>query len=151
MGIASAGSLEKMMKQIVGNQKVFGKLVVVTQVDKDYLDCTCHELGDETEIFENVRLNPDKLANFVIYPKIGSICLIDWLDETTGYICQVSEVEGYYIGNTDNSLLTVLLELTTAIKNMTIMTNQGASVKNGIINVADFQAVDDKLKNLFLK
>jgi hypothetical protein len=34
---------------------------------------------------------------------------------------------------------------------MTIMTNQGATLNNGIINVADFQAVDDKLKNLFLK
>lgn len=151
MSLSNVGTVEKLMKQIIGEQMLFAKIVVITEVDKDTLECVCHEIGDVGEIFENVRICADKSANFVAYPKIGSIAVINWLDEVTGYISQISEIEGYYIANDDNSFLDIMVDFITAIKNMTILTNQGASLNNGIINVADFQAVEDKLKNLFLK
>lgn len=140
-----------MLQQIVGDQRIYAKYGQVVKVDKDANTCEVADNGNNIIIYTNVKLGTNEKSNFIQYPKVGSNVVINFISDYQAYVAIYSEIEGYYIGNQDNSFLDVMVEFITAIKNMTILTNQGASLNNGIINVADFQAVEDKLKNLFTK
>lgn len=149
--IASEGEIIRKLKQVIGNQEVWAKYGIIKSVDKDKQTCEVYQSDNKEIIYTNVKLGTTAESNYIAYPKVGSNCIINFISDTQAYIACLSEVEGYYISNADNSFLDIMVDFITAIKNMTILTNQGASLNNGIINIADFQAVEDKLKNLFLK
>ncbi len=149
--ISNVGTIENMLKQIVGEKQILPKYVVVQEVDKTYNDCTVALYEDETIKYFNVKFTPDDKATFIQYPKVGSIATMILLDESTGYITNISEIEGYYIGNEDNSFLDIMNDLFTAISKIQVQTNYGPSLPQSVINQAEFNAVQDKFKNLFLK
>ena len=142
--------LENMLKQIVGNQKVFSKICKVDSVDKDKLTCDVYTLEDDT-FYDEVSLSPTNTGNFIQFPKVDSIVIVSFLDDSNCYISQMSEIEGYYISNSDNSFLDLMNDLFSAIKNISLTHPYGPTQPQGVINQAEFDAVQDKFKNLFLK
>ena len=149
--LGNEGSIERILQQIVGNQKVFSKLAIVDVVDKDYNDCDVHLVDNEDIKYFNVKFNANDLAQFVAYPKIGSTVIISFLDDDTCFISQLSEIEGYYISNEDNSFLDLMNDLFTAISNIQLQHPYGPTTPMSVINQTEFDAVQDKFKNLFLK
>lgn len=149
--ISNVGTIENMLKQIVGEKQILPKYVVIQEVDKTYNDCTVGLYEDETVKYFNVKFTPDDKATFIQYPKVGSTATMILLDESTGYITNVSEIEGYYIGNENNSFLELMNDLFTAISNIQLQTNYGPTLPQSLTNIAEFNAVQNKFKNLFLK
>ena len=143
--------LENNLRRIIGNQKIFSKIAVVDFIDKDKLECTVFLEEDEDSIFFNVKLSPNKDGGFITYPKMGSTVIISFLDDYTCYISQMSEIEGYYISNSENSFLDLMNDLFTAIKNIQLTHPYGPTTPQGVINQPQFDALQDKFKNLFLK
>ena len=142
--------LENMLKQIVGNQKVFSKICKVDSVDNDKLTCDVYTIEDDT-FYDNVSLSPTNTGNFIQFPKVDSIVIVSFLDDSNCFVSQMSEIEGYYISNEDNSFLDLMNDLFTAISNIQVQTNYGASLPKSVVNQAEFNSVQDKFKNLFLK
>lgn len=149
--LGNAGSIERIIQQIVGDQRVYSKLVIVDTVDKDYNDCDVHLADDVEEKYFNVKICPDDKATFISYPKVGSLAIMSFIDFDTCFLSQVSEYEGFYIANADNSFLDLMNDLFSAIKNLTLTHPYGPTQPQGVINQAEFDAVQDKFKNLFLK
>jgi hypothetical protein len=149
--IGNAGTIERVLQQIVGDQRIFGKIVTIESVDKEFNECDVSLVEDSMVKYFNVKLTPDSKSTFIAYPKIGSLAIMNFIDFDTCYLCQVSEIEGYYIGNQDNSFLDLMNDLFTAISNIQVQTNYGPSLPKSILNQSEFDVIQDKFKNLFLK
>lgn len=84
-----------LIRQIVGDQKIYGQVCKVSSVDAENLLIDAIPINDDAEIFD-IRLvatpNQD-LTTAVIIPKIDSLVIVGFLNENTGFVAltEISE------------------------------------------------------------
>lgn len=118
-----AAELYQKLKNL--NNKGVGRIEIATIQSVDASNNTCVVLLDDLAI-SDVRLKATMNGNngFIVYPAIGSNVLIERIDDGYFAIRMVSEIDsiaivtgdkkymldsnGHYIGNADNTLLSVI-------------------------------------------
>lgn len=128
-----------------------GILAIVESVNKTDCICAVKLVSNSDLIFEDVRLRAitdGENTGLIIFPKVGSYVILGSIDnsENSYYIAICSEIDTFKLENDTESLATILSDLLTAIKAITVPTNVGPS---GIpINIADFTAIGTRLDSI---
>lgn len=149
--ISTEYNVKELLNKLIDREDLQPKIVVIEEVDKEFNDCTVSLYENENIKYYNIKLNIDDTATMVIYPKLGSTAIMHFFDTFSGFITNISEVEGYYIGNQDNSFLDLMNDLFTAISNIQLQHPYGPTTPKSVTNQTEFDAVQNKFKNLFLK
>lgn len=146
---------ELLTKITVENKNEFSKLVKIISVDDDNFTCECQPL-DGTPNFFDVRFTASDSPSFIIYPKVDSICIINYLDVQNAYISKNEVADKYTFKNDDADLKEILKtyidDLHSALGAATWSTAQGPTVP-GAINSTQFDKAKsdakDKIDKLF--
>jgi hypothetical protein len=110
-------------------------------IDAQPVDSAAPELFD-------VRLravDDDTATGLIVWPKPGSVVLIGLInnDLNTAFVVAASEAESFTMATTEESLLTILQDLLTALQQLTVPTPSGVS---GLpINLAALQDISRRL------
>lgn len=147
MGI---GYNQELLRKIVLTQDFGYRLCTIKSVDETELTCTVQLLDNQEIEIEDVRLYvtsqslnisiPETGATGICYKVNGKYFVKDW-----------DKVKKYYQATEDESILEIMLDFIAAIKKIQLTHPQGPTNPNGVINVADFLALEERLKIFYLK
>ena len=141
------------MKKVVDNNKTreallkitkrfepFGRTCKVKSVDSDKFLCVVSPIDNPDIDFFDVKLSCSESATFVNIPSVESVVIVNWLDQTNGYIVMFSEIDKQLISNKNGeNLKTILKDFATglmdAINLMTLKHPQGPTIPEPINKV----------------
>lgn len=90
----------------------------------------------------------ERSTGFVIFPAVGSIVLISVTEAGNWYVSAFTGIDKLSIKSQNEDMKTLLSDLLDAIKKLTVTTSVGPS---GVpINLADFEAIKQRLNNLLI-
>lgn len=141
--------IQEMLQFLTDTKDKKGKTGIVKNVDAESLTCDV-EISDDVIIYD-VRLSSLSNSDFAIIPKIESQVSINYLDNIIPFVVSYSEVEQILMKTQTDSLLEIINDLIDAILQMTLSTNQGATIANGVINKASFELLKNRNKKMFRK
>ena len=142
--------IAQISRTINGEQReVYSVVGTVTEIQEDERTITVEpNNGDAAIIGARLQASENLDTGIVFFPKVDSEVTVTFLNEYTGIVTGMSEIDSIAIQNDTESLKSILNDLITAIRQMTVTTPSGPSTLP-IINDAQFAAVNDKINNLF--
>jgi hypothetical protein len=148
--ISTAGTTKELLKRIIGANTDNSRLCKVKSVDDTNFTCVVTFLeNEEIEIFD-VRLSVSDKGTNVIIPEQNSTVIISPFAGGY-YVSMFSEIKQVYSATKDESILDLMLDFIKAIKAIQLLTNQGPTISNGVINLTDFIDLETRLKKFYLK
>lgn len=149
--IVDYGKTLKLLKDLTRQDILSCRICKVIDIDSTAFTCTVSPIDSPDISVSDIKLSPNKLGQFVAFPKVDSLVIVSFFDKASGYISMFSEVEKYYQATQTESILDIMNDFITAIKNIQLLHPQGATSPNGVINIADFIDIENRLKNFYLK
>ena len=147
----NAGRSRDLLKQIIGfkpfTKAQLGKIV---RMDEVALVCDVQLIDNQDIIYYDVRLLPSNNSTNVIFPKLDSLCIFSEF-EGGFYVSQITEVDSFYQATGVESILDIMLDFIKAIKEIKLLTSQGPTMSNGVINISDFLDIENRLKSFYKK
>lgn len=148
--------IKEQLKQIVGdNTNRITHYCKVKSVDKDTYTCVVERL-DNNQTIEEVQLNSNGLGNYVIFPVVGSIVIIDKINPSDWGVIFFSKIDKKIEG-VEGLTVKELLEqlknsqeefadkLYSGLSNMVFTTPTGPTGKSPL-NLPEFKILIDKFK-----
>lgn len=146
------------------NDEVYAKVCEVLEVDQNEKTVNVKPVDDTAEIY-NVRLQAEsETGGLVLFPKVGSMVLVVFINKNTAAVVNTSEIEkfslvisscsfevdntGFLLQKENETLKKLMADLIAAIKALKFTTNNGPTIS--LINIADFIALETRF-NQFLK
>ena len=155
-------ALKEITKEGLSNEKIYSSICKVLSVDESSRTCQLEPVNGDAERKGRIQASLSLAEGIFVKPVDGSFVQLSYINNVTGIITAYSEIESIEIktsgggvfslntkfsfGNADTDLLTVLTDLLTAIKNITVPTPSGTS--GTPLNVADFVTVEQESKKL---
>ncbi len=144
--------------------EIYSKVCEVLEVNQGEKTVDVKPIDDTAEIF-GVRLQAEsETGGLVLYPKVGSMVLVVFINKHNAAVINTSELDEYRLSIADcqlqvdkdgfllqkeNETLKKLMgDLIKAIKAMKFTTNNGPTIN--LVNIQDFIAVENRF-NQFLK
>lgn len=146
------------------SDEVYAKVCEVLEIDQDEKTINVKPVDDTAEIY-NVRLQAEsETGGLVLFPKVGSMVLVVFINKNNAAVVNTSEVEklslviescsfevdnsGFLLKKENETLKKLMADLIKAIKALKFTTNNGPTIN--LINIADFIALENRF-NQFLK
>jgi hypothetical protein len=104
-------SIKEAIRIIAKNPASYSVVCNVSDIDLGKSICNCTPV-DGSAILVNVRLNADYKDGFKLIPKDGSLVVVSLLNNTTGFISMVSEVDEIHLNGTNYGGVVKVIELT---------------------------------------
>lgn len=124
------------IRKIAGIDKTYSEVCNVTDIDLIAGTCNCTPI-DGSAILTNVRLNADYKDGFKLIPKLNSVVIVTLINNTTGYISMVSEVDEIHLNGTNNDGIVKVNDLITKMNNLeNLVNNILTTLKTTIIPLA---------------
>ncbi|MFC4262478.1 hypothetical protein ACFOWM_06300 [Ferruginibacter yonginensis] len=158
------GGIQEAIKKLGDKgDEVYGKICTVVSVDADAKTCDLKPIDGSAELLD-VPFNADATtaAAEIKKPKVGSKVLVVFLDKHHAQICNVSELDSYFlqigsvvlkiddsgflIKKENENLKKLMNDLLVAIKAMKFTTNAGPTIQ--LINSATFTQLQTRFNNL---
>jgi hypothetical protein len=137
------GKIKEYLVLITKQFQAFGKLVEIVEVDDSVYTCTVKLIDNHDIEYYDVRLSASPTPTFVNIPTVGSVVIMNFLNENQGYISLFSEIDKQIISNSEGENLKVILDdliegYHNAIMNATWSHPQGATIAQPH-NFAEFE------------
>ena len=156
-----SGVIKKISKS---SDEVYAKVCEVLEVNMQETTVDVKPIDGTAEIFD-VRLQAEsETGGLVIFPKVGSMVLVVFLNKNNAAVVNTSEIEkfslviepctfevdstGFLLKKENETLKKLIADLIKAIKAMKFTTNNGPTIN--LINIAAFIALENRF-NQFLK
>lgn len=106
---------------------------------------------DGTALLYDVRLQAVEGGNtgYLVVPKVGSSVVVSFINKTTGYLAQVSEVDHYQVEANGEDLKAILADFLDELLQTVWLTNMGPTTGMNPDNITHFQAIKSRLDTLF--
>jgi len=143
-------------------EKRYSSICKVLSIDTTKRTCQLEPINGDAERKGRLQASIELTTGIYIKPAINSYILLSFINNQTGVIIQYSEIDSIEtitsdgaklsltdkvnISNTSDDLKTILNNLISAIKLITVPTPSGTS---GVpLNVADFTSINTSINNL---
>jgi hypothetical protein len=137
-------NIQDAIQRLSNNKEIYNAIAKVTSVSDETCDVLL--LKEDLELYD-VRLKSGDGKGFLITPKVDSIVMVSYLNDTEAYVSMFSEVESYSIQTENESLKMILSDLIDAISKITVPTPTGVS--SYPVNTPAFTQIKSRLDKIF--
>jgi hypothetical protein len=155
-------ALKEHVKEALSSEKIYSTICKVISVDESKRTCQLEPINGDAERKGRLQASLELTEGVYIKPVVNSYVQLTYINNITGIITSYSEIEsietktnggGYFsintklsLSNDDTDLKTILEDLISAIKNITVPTPAGTS--GTPLNVAEFISVEQEIDKL---
>lgn len=152
MAFNSVGRSHEYLRQLTRQDILECKLCTVLTIDLSTYTVSVCPIDNPDLTYYDIFLSPAmSTANFLIIPTINSTVIVSFISNNAGYISMYSSIDQYVISNSSDTLGAILTNLIDTILQITLLTDQGPTLTDGVINQDAFIDLQTRLKKLFLK
>lgn len=128
-------TIKDAIRQINKSESTYSVVCTVSDIDLVNGVCNCTPINEDA-ILVNVRLNADNKDGFKLIPKDGSIVVVTLINNTTGYIAMVSEVDEIHLNGVNHDGLVKISDLIEKLNNLENKVNTIITTYNSHTHIA---------------
>jgi hypothetical protein len=123
--MSEKSTIKAALKKIVEDTDQYYCLpCTIDSVDLTKKTAYCLPVDESKADLLNIRLMADNKTGFLIVPKVGSVVIVSFMSNETGYISMFSEVDSILLNGDENGGLIKIQELVDKLNNLEEAFNQ---------------------------
>lgn len=145
------GKFQKILLDLTKQDLLLCRICTIKSVDKDAFTCVVSPIDNSELEFNDIKLSVNDSSTNCIFPSVNSTVIVSFLDANSGYVSLFSEIDQYYQATSVESISAIIIDFITAIKNIQLTHPYGPTTPNGVINITDFEDIENRIKKFYLK